>query len=297
MLNVEWLSLCSSLRCKEDISRIAREQPHLSHDTIALIYEQLYTRQVARTFYQVKLHGKTFVKNFKNGQSLLDIAESFNLSPVLVARKVMELHLGLNRKLITQALREPSMIGDERLRADVCLCIELDEHCSPRTDRLRHALGLEYELRLRDEVKNCGFEFETEDDLRNRGCHKTPDILLRVPISFRNKVIRWIDSKAKFGDKYTLNQDYTSSVSSYIGRFGPGMVIYWFGFIEDCDSGMLNDNGLVVMDRFPTEIETLPGSSRFSVDLLDEHDESDSEVDAEQFDLTKLDIGRVLNLP
>ncbi|KAI0567802.1 hypothetical protein FGB62_1g650 [Gracilaria domingensis] len=290
------MRLCSLLRCRDDISRIARERPDIGYDTISLIYEQLYARQVAKTFYLVRMHGKTFVERFKSGQSLMDIAEWFNLSPSLVARKVLELHLGMNRKAVTQLMRDPSNIEDERLREDTALCVEVDEHCSPRMDRLRTALGLEYELRLTDEVKNLGLEFETENELRKRGCHKTPDILLCVPVLFRNKVVRWIDSKAKFGDEYTLNKDYVSSVSSYIGRFGPGMVIYWFGFIEDCNSRMLQDNGLLIADKFPTEIELLPGSSRF-VAYVDDDEVNGSEDDEPLPDWNELLSHGLLSMP
>ncbi|CAN8067307.1 unnamed protein product [Agarophyton chilense] len=278
MLASEWMRICSLLRCKEDISTLAKAQPDIGYDTISLIYDQLYARQVAKTFYLVRMHSKAFVEMFKSGLSLMEISERFNLSPSLVARKVLELHLDLNRKSITQFMRDPSNITDERLRDDVELCVEMDEHCSPRMDRLRTALGLEYELRLIHEVMNLGLEFETENDLRKRGCHKTPDILLYVPVLFRNKVVRWIDSKAKFGDEYTLNKDYVSSVSSYLGRFGPGMVIYWFGFIEDCNSRMLLDNGLLITGSFPADVGMLPGSNIFlACKEDDEANESEDE--------------------
>lgn len=47
----------------------------------------------------------------------------------------------------------------------------------------------------------------------------------------------------------------------YFRRFGPGLVIYWFGFIHelDCD----RDKGIIVMDRFPDIITTM------NADLLD----------------------------
>lgn len=35
-------------------------------------------------------------------------------------------------------------------------------------------------------------------------------------------------------------------------RFGPGLVIYWFGFIEELDEH--REKGIMIMDSFPTNI-------------------------------------------
>jgi len=42
--------------------------------------------------------------------------------------------------------------------------------------------------------------------------------------------------------------------SSYF-RFGPGLVIYWFGHLEDLEDN--SDKGILVMDDFPTDIVTM----------------------------------------
>lgn len=190
----------------------------------------------------------------------MDIADWIDLSPVLVVRRVLELKLKIHRKKITCFLRDTSKIEDERLRMDVQTCIASDDYSGPGVDRINNAIGLEYELLLIEELRNIRVEFETEHELRSRGCHKTPDVLLRVPVAFCGKVVRWVDSKAKFGDESTMNKDYMASVSSYVGRFGPGMVVYWFGIIEDCPSTMVKDSGVLVVEGFPTDIQFLPGT-------------------------------------
>ena len=38
-------------------------------------------------------------------------------------------------------------------------------------------------------------------------------------------------------------------------RFGPGMVIYWFGFIDELDCN--RERGIILKDDFPTDIVTL----------------------------------------
>ena len=43
------------------------------------------------------------------------------------------------------------------------------------------------------------------------------------------KVICWIDSKALFGDVETHTNSVLPQVETYVHRFGPGLVLYWFG--------------------------------------------------------------------
>lgn len=96
------------------------------------------------------------------------------------------------------------------------------------------------------------------------------------------KVVNWIESKAMFGDsvrhkKYLKNQLWSywnrsvcsssascvcivSLISSYycyvlytvvVYRFGPGLVIYWFGYVDDLEDN--SSKGILVSDDFPED--------------------------------------------
>jgi uncharacterized membrane protein YqaE (UPF0057 family) len=128
--------------------------------------------------------------------------------------------------------------------------------------------------------------FETEEQLRERGTARTPDVLLSTPIAIKVatngtnddddnwRVVCWIDSKVRtvisittppvapfinsganaphfsfntylliyffvsdnnkhckalFGDAHTHKDSVLPQAESYIHRFGPGMLLYWFG--------------------------------------------------------------------
>ena len=59
-------------------------------------------------------------------------------------------------------------------------------------------------------------------------------ILHHSPVlQFDGIMIEWMESKASFGDVATMNESYTKQFSAYERRFGPGLVIYWFGFVHD----------------------------------------------------------------
>ena len=54
-----------------------------------------------------------------------------------------------------------------------------------------------------------------------------------VPILVRGRVVHWIDSKASFGDILVHETQGLKQFGGYVNRFGPGLVIYWMGFLED----------------------------------------------------------------
>ena len=91
--------------------------------------------------------------------------------------------------------------------------------------------------------------------------------------------MNWIDSKATFGDDCThrwglrdtqwsqsgresqrngwlpCREQLREQYEKYINRFGPGMIIYWFGFISDLQK--LSDE-LLLAEKLPTDVVLLP---------------------------------------
>ena len=151
-----------------------------------------------------------------------------------------------------------NLIPLSRLSLEVREAVAADTMYGPRSDRERHNIGIEYELLLEHTLKNMGIPFETEEQLRKRGTAKTPDVLLSCPIGLKVrkkksphpiqqspsripgmmpekedeyewKIICWIDSKALFGDIETHTNSVLPQVETYVHRFGPGLVLYWFG--------------------------------------------------------------------
>lgn len=262
MLQSEYEALCSTLNCRDDVLHAAIDfKGKYSYDTILAIFDQFYMRQMWKSSYLAKEHGHEFLERYDRGHSLLDIAEWINLTPCMVARRFLELRLKSSRQAIARMLRDPEkFISESRIKKEVSACVQNDNLAGPFMDRQRAVLGQEYEFMLLEKLRNIGLQFETETDLRARGTHKTPDILLRVPVAFDGNIVRWIDSKGKYGDEFFMLKDYDDAVGSYINRFGPGMVIYWLGFIQDCKVPMLDDAGVYVVDKFPTDIQVLKGT-------------------------------------
>lgn len=95
-------------------------------------------------------------------------------------------------------------------------------------------------------------------------------------------VVNWVESKASFGDEESHRQYLEDQYWSYWNRyktlllllechinawtfhrlpncrFGPGLVIYWFGYIDELD--VHRGKGILLRDTFPSpsEIITMP---------------------------------------
>ncbi len=214
-----------------------------------------------------------------------------NLPPCHILRQVLTtLNLGLtqNKKTITDIMKYPphllSLVPLEvaqetlqqrnairldadpasaaqafltRLVKDVALCVDCDSNYGPSSDAARHSAGDEYEVKLYDALGAAGIAYWTEKNLRDSGHHKTPDARLRVPIAVNGRIICWIDSKATFGDEGQHASYRELQYEKYSNRYGPGMVIYWHGYLADLQK--LEENVLLV-DDFPDimDIVTLP---------------------------------------
>uniref|UniRef100_A0A673HVS2 CDAN1-interacting nuclease 1 n=1 Tax=Sinocyclocheilus rhinocerous TaxID=307959 RepID=A0A673HVS2_9TELE len=159
---------------------------------------------------------------------LLELANQVDLSPALLARLIVECFLEereasvASRHVLNNMLREPYLIPDLLLAKHV-------EQCT---------------------VNDC-----YENQLRTKGYDKTPDIILEVPIAVDGHIVHWIESKASFGDEHSHHTYLNEQFWSYCNRFGPGLVIYWYGFVSelDCQRG----RGILLRDGFPSDIVTL----------------------------------------
>ena len=89
------------------------------------------------------------------------------------------------------------------------------------------------------------------------GYDKTPDVKLDIPFATKDgAIINWIESKAVFADDENHNEYLEKQLRSYWNRFGPGLVIYWFGFISELYAASLEE-GILIKDTFLNEDEIM----------------------------------------
>ncbi|XP_028294857.1 CDAN1-interacting nuclease 1 isoform X3 [Gouania willdenowi] len=160
-----------------------------------------------------------------------------------------------SKSVLNNMLKDPALIQDSILAQNIYQCTINDCCYGPLVDCIKHAIGQEHEILLCDKLKERNLSFLDENQLRTMGYDKTPDIILEVPIAVEGHIVHWIESKASFGDDHSHRTYLNEQFWSYWNRFGPGLVIYWYGFIEELDCQ--RDRGILLKDCFPTDIVTL----------------------------------------
>ncbi|ESO92740.1 hypothetical protein LOTGIDRAFT_162217 [Lottia gigantea] len=251
-------------------SDIVKKHTGLSLNTLTSIKSLEYQRKMKKYHYlhysqeAQQLYFDRYLQGISNGQKhvLLTLAEDADLSPALLARMVLEKQLAssesdvvTSRSFVTQLMKEPNLIEDPILANEINQCILSDEFYGPITDSVKHSIGFEYEFKLKRILEKLGHCFIGEEQMRVKGYDKTPDVKLEIPIAIDGHIVNWIESKASFGDDASHKTYLKDQFWSYWNRFGPGMVIYWFGFIEDLDSNQ--EKGIILRHDFPEDIVTM----------------------------------------
>jgi hypothetical protein len=218
----------------------------VSFDALSSLFGQIYVRQLRADLRNFTNPVKQeIVRRVQQGESLLAISKEYQLGTYKFA--ILYLHEALGREVqLTSLLYKPEQIEDARIRSELLQMIAADTSSAPDVDLLKEASGKEYEELLIDLLNKRNMCFETEVELRSKGKPKTPDILFSIPMAValseleqsrsadhsNYAVINWIDSKAMFADKITL-EEQIDQFRAYNNRHGRGMVIYWHGFAEE----------------------------------------------------------------
>ncbi|XP_064622730.1 CDAN1-interacting nuclease 1-like [Lineus longissimus] len=264
----EILDFVQSMKGRIRVANVINEFPGISKYTIGSIVSQEYQKKMKKVSY--KHHDVDFVENryhiywtrINRGedQVLVSLANEVEISPSLLARTIVEKHVSVTeydgknvpKPVLAQMMKDTSLIKDPVLAREVDICILDDDFYGPIVDSIRHSIGHEYEFLLKKKVDEKGLSYLDEDQMRARGYDKTPDVKLEVPISIDGHVVNWIESKASFGDEVSHRGYLKDQFWSYWNRFGPGLVIYWFGFIDELDTN--RDKGILLKDHFPEDI-------------------------------------------
>lgn len=259
---------------KNTLEAVNEKYPWVEFDTVVAIKSQEASRHIRMQHHKFRSRQRIqeFIARYTAGEDILEISRTYDIPPCLLMRILLEHLAGLQKHQVSACLKDPSYLPESsilikaqmaanrestatvsraRFGADVFRCIDNDPVSSPAVETIRRVTGLEYEILLYEKLSDLGISYQSEDDLRAAGFSKTPDVKLDAPIGVRGRMVNWIDSKASFGDEHIHKTQGSDQFQSYVNRFGPGMVIYWFGYIDE-----LNDNpDILLMDHFPDKSE------------------------------------------
>ncbi|XP_022268718.2 CDAN1-interacting nuclease 1 isoform X3 [Canis lupus baileyi] len=218
---------------RQSLRKLKQTFPSQSQATLLSIFSQEYQKHIKRT--HAKHHTseaiETYYQRYLNGVGrngtapvLLELANEVDYAPSLMARIILERFLQEHeetppsKSVINSMLRDPSQIPDGVLANQVYQCIVNDCCYGPLVDCIKHAIGHEHEVLLRDLLLEKNLSFLDEDQLRAKGYDKTPDFILQVPVAVEGHIIHWIESKASFGDECSHHAYLHDQFWSYWNR-------------------------------------------------------------------------------
>lgn len=219
-----------SLNNADDIEKISCNF-NLPASVLSVILTQKLVRQTKATFYKIKNQSENITELWESGESLVDISKKLNFPPVLTASILLK-HKGISRNGFKRITKDLSKIKDARLKKAMEEAIEKDFIYSPwahESQCKRAGIG---EAVLREWLSSKNISFITEKEALRKGNTETPDFIINGTLSVDGKEVRWIDSKAHFGDVAEHKHIMEKQFSRYLEIFGGGMVVYWYGFVE-----------------------------------------------------------------
>jgi hypothetical protein len=238
----EYNDILLKLNKQSDIKKLAKTTDY-DEELLLVIYSQKIVQNATKRYYKIKHLAPKYRKTWLKGESLLAISKKLKFPPVLTALLILK-EDGISRKMFRKYLNDLTLVKDQRLRKELEEVIANDIIYSPEGNDIQAKRGQIGEERINQWLTDHNIEFQSEKELTPE-YEKTPDFLLKFPLNVRGIDIHWIESKATFGNKSEIKKNIKNQLAPYHELFGPGMVIYWYGFISPPPlvKGILIENG------------------------------------------------------
>lgn len=227
----EYKQLYNDLRTPADVERLSSDYDARMLDSL---FTQKTTREVKKRFYMVKNNAGKMLKEWKKGKSIMELAEKNRFPPLLTAMFIF-LEDGATKKEFWSYVRDPTLLESDETADEVREAVRNDIVYSPEANDRQKERGVWGEDLAHQWLDGQGITYRTEDDLRGTEFTKTPDCLLDHPVIYEGKEIYWVESKASFGDNTEFRFNARKQLVPYTKLFGPGLVVYWVGCLDDLD--------------------------------------------------------------
>ncbi len=231
------------LESRHDVPYVSEKYGY-GEDVLYSILSQKIVRNTKKDYYLIARQAPAMVREWKRGKTLLQLAEERKFPPILTAGFVLK-EMGISKKVMKTYTSAPDDIPDKRLRSEMQSVMEEDFIYSPRGIECQKDRGVFCEDRIKEWLDGRGYTYMTENDSREMGRTKTPDFLFHEPHVLIDTEVHWVESKGSFGSPFQARHDYEKQLRHYVDLFGPGIVAYWVGFVDD----IVLDEDVTIVDR------------------------------------------------
>ena len=221
----------SSLHDFKDVFRLSEEYAE-PPGTLATILNQKVVKMTRFKHRRIYSREQELFSKWKQGRSILDLAEYTGFPPTLMAALIMK-NCDISKKSVNWFFKNIDLIENRRLRKEVKKALEVDHFFSPHAHEMQCKKGAMGEEVIRKWLDDRGILYCTEAEIRAKGDGKTPDFVLANPLCVDDLMVNWIESKALFGDDFEHEHYSKKQFREYAEIFGEGMVVYWYGCLED----------------------------------------------------------------
>jgi len=228
MDNRTYQQIYAQLNSAKDIGRISREFS-IKIGAASNIFHMKTVRHVKKYHSRIVRKAPLLHRSWQGGDSILKIARQNKFPPVLIASIILK-EMGLSSRSV---IKNPQILKDKRLRNEVIRAMDDDLHFSPRAHAIHSRLGKKGEQIICEWLIDSDIDFIKESDMRKTPNTKTPDFVLHEPLDIDGSKVIWIESKAVFADDKEHNRYIEKQFKFYEDLHGPGMVVYWYGFLDN----------------------------------------------------------------
>lgn len=237
MDRAEYEFLVQRLTSEKDIESLHKKAGY-SKDMLYNILAKKIVKNTLKKYYPIQHKLDYYYRRWLKGESIAKIAEELQFSSILLAAFLLIKKKGFNRKSFNESLRNPALIKDPRIRKEIEQCIKEDFVYAPWAYDIQKKNGEEGERKGAEWLDKKKIPYMTEKDNKEMNHHRrTPDFLFEHPQNINGFKANWIESKAMFGDDREVQRQFKKQLGPYLKYFGPGIVVYWYGFIDDITLG------------------------------------------------------------
>jgi hypothetical protein len=237
MDRAEYEFIVQRLRNESDIDSMHKKAGY-SKDMLYNVLAKKIVKNTLKKYYPIQHKIDFYYRRWLKGESIVKIADELEFSPILLASFMFIKKRGITRKQFNECLRDTKLIKDDRIRKEIEECIKVDFVYSPWAYDIQKKNGEEGERRGAEWLDKRKIPYLTEKDNKLINHHrKTPDFLFEKPTDINGFKANWIESKAMFGDDREVSRQLKKQLGPYLKYFGPGIVVYWYGFIDDISLG------------------------------------------------------------
>ncbi|CAG2162148.1 unnamed protein product [Oppiella nova] len=226
---------------------------------------------------------------YKRDKSLIALCEDNHMSYAIACQHILQHHNNYDKNLCKTLSTNTSLISDGRLAFDVMLCnvndIIFGNHCNHMTNNT----GIVFESEVSHHLNRHDVSYMSESQLRTDSFDVTPDFKLNLPLivkisktnssdicliktnhyfdqklpqlmetsdesDYEIVVINWIECKSMFASELCHSKYYRNQYSSYINRFGNGLVLYKYGFVNHIRQQFKHN--IIVSHRLPPILQS-----------------------------------------